>query len=220
MRCMSSGSMFCHRPGHLVEVALQRAAGAAGPSAPRTARCASADLNSYFCRLCTWPARSGGSMSSCMLRSVGDLLGDLLAALRRPTRRASSSRSSSAVALQCRRPRAAPRRCRRRRRRGRASRAARGGRRAAARAARACPGCCSPLRSSEALLHQPAQRRVQVAVVEQVVGDLVEDRVGVEVEPDLRAVPPRVPERRTSHAPNVAAYTTRPPPGAGPEVAS
>ena len=35
---------------------------------------------------------------------------------------------------------------------------------------------------------------LQVAVVEQVVGHLVEERVGVEVEADLRAVPPRVRE--------------------------
>ena len=41
----------------------------------------------------------------------------------------------------------------------------------------------------EALLQHPAQRRVQVAVVQEVVGHLVEQRVGVEVEADLRAVP-------------------------------
>ena len=53
---------------------------------------------------------------------------------------------------------------------------------------------------AEALLHHAAQRRVQVAVVEQVVGDLLEHRLGVEVEADLRAVPLRVPEpRRASH---------------------
>ena len=34
----------------------------------------------------------------------------------------------------------------------------------------------------QALLEHPPQRRVQVAVVEQVVGHLVEERVGVEVE--------------------------------------
>ena len=43
-------------------------------------------------------------------------------------------------------------------------------------------------------LHHPPQGRVEVAVVEQVVGDLREDRVGVELEPDLRAVPPGVAE--------------------------
>ena len=46
----------------------------------------------------------------------------------------------------------------------------------------------------EALLHEPAEGGVHVAVVDQVVGDLGQDGVGVEVEPDLRAVPPRVVE--------------------------
>ena len=49
---------------------------------------------------------------------------------------------------------------------------------------------------AEALLHHPPQRRVEVAVVEQVVGHLREQRVGVEVEPDLGAVPTRVAEAR------------------------
>ena len=47
-----------------------------------------------------------------------------------------------------------------------------------------------------ALLHHPPQGGVDVAVVEQVVGELVEQRVGVELEPRLRAVPPRVGEPR------------------------
>ena len=47
---------------------------------------------------------------------------------------------------------------------------------------------------AHALLHHPAQRGVDVAVVQQVVGELVEQRVGVEVEALLRAVPPRVGE--------------------------
>ena len=46
----------------------------------------------------------------------------------------------------------------------------------------------------EALLEHPAERRVQVAVVEEVVGHLREEGVGVDVEPDLGAVPPGVPE--------------------------
>src|SRR5215203_968058 len=46
----------------------------------------------------------------------------------------------------------------------------------------------------EARLEQAAQGRVQISVVEEVVGDLLEDGVGVEVEADLRAVPPAVPE--------------------------
>ena len=49
---------------------------------------------------------------------------------------------------------------------------------------------------AEAGLHQPPQRGVEVAVVQQVVGDLAEDRVGVELEADLRAVPARVSELR------------------------
>ena len=40
-----------------------------------------------------------------------------------------------------------------------------------------------------ALLHQPSQRRVQVAVIEEVVGHLVEQGVGVEVEALLGPVP-------------------------------
>ena len=44
----------------------------------------------------------------------------------------------------------------------------------------------------EALLQEPAQRRSDVAVVEQVVGDLRQDRVRVEVEAGLGAVPTRV----------------------------
>ena len=46
----------------------------------------------------------------------------------------------------------------------------------------------------EALLEHPAQRRVEVAVVHQLVGHLVEQGVGVEVEAHLGAVPRRVPE--------------------------
>ena len=44
------------------------------------------------------------------------------------------------------------------------------------------------------LLHEPAQRRVQVAVVEEIVGHLVDQRVGVEVEALLGTVPTRVAE--------------------------
>src|SRR5205823_4683612 len=46
----------------------------------------------------------------------------------------------------------------------------------------------------EALLHQPAQSGVDVAVVDEIVGDLRQDRVGVEVEPDLCPVPARIAE--------------------------
>ena len=50
---------------------------------------------------------------------------------------------------------------------------------------------------AEAGLHQPPKRGVEVAVVQQVVGDLAEDGVGVDVEAGLRAVPPRVAELRS-----------------------
>ena len=43
-------------------------------------------------------------------------------------------------------------------------------------------------------LQQAAQRGVQVAVVQQVVGDLIEDVVGAELEPGLRPIPAAVPE--------------------------
>ena len=46
----------------------------------------------------------------------------------------------------------------------------------------------------EPLLHHPAQGRVEVAVVQEVVGHLVEQRLGVEVEAGLRPVPAGVPE--------------------------
>ena len=56
------------------------------------------------------------------------------------------------------------------------------------------PWMRSPLRSRKPRLQHAAQRGVQVAVVQQVVGDLLEDAIGVEVEPDLRAVPAGVGE--------------------------
>ena len=49
---------------------------------------------------------------------------------------------------------------------------------------------------AEALLHHPAQGGVEVAVVQEVVGDLLEHGVGVEVEAHLGAVPLGVPEPR------------------------
>ena len=52
----------------------------------------------------------------------------------------------------------------------------------------------SPLRSLKPCCMHPAQRGVEVAVVEEVVGHLVEQGVGVEVEAGLGAVPARVPE--------------------------
>ena len=43
---------------------------------------------------------------------------------------------------------------------------------------------------AEAGLHQPPERGIEVAVVQQVVGDLAEHGVGIDVEAGLRAVPP------------------------------
>ena len=67
----------------------------------------------------------------------------------------------------------------------------------------------------EALLHQATQRGVQVAVVEEVVGDLVEDRVGVELEADLGAVPARVPELRDGSWANGSGERDEATPGGG-----
>src|SRR5581483_12400604 len=56
-------------------------------------------------------------------------------------------------------------------------------------------------------LHHPAQRGVEVAVVQQVVGDLGEDVVGVELEAGLCAVPAAVAEtdgHRTGPSPDPA----------------
>ena len=41
----------------------------------------------------------------------------------------------------------------------------------------------------EAGLHHAAERGVEVAVVEEIVGDLTEDVVGAQLEADLRTVP-------------------------------
>ena len=62
---------------------------------------------------------------------------------------------------------------------------------------------------AEALLQRAPQRRVEIAVVEQIVGELGEQVVGVEVEADLGAVPARVAER-ACHQPR-ALYAARPP---------
>ncbi len=51
----------------------------------------------------------------------------------------------------------------------------------------------------EAGLEHAAEGGVEVAVVEQVVGDLGHHLVGVELEPDLGAVPARVTELRSTH---------------------
>ena len=51
-------------------------------------------------------------------------------------------------------------------------------------------------RIGEALLHEPAQRRIEIAVIQQIVGHLGEQAVRVEVEAGLGAVPGRVFEAR------------------------
>ncbi len=58
---------------------------------------------------------------------------------------------------------------------------------------------------AEALVHHPPQRGVDVAVVEQLVGQLLQQGVAVELEPLLRAIPPRVgePSRHVTTVPRV-----------------
>ena len=55
----------------------------------------------------------------------------------------------------------------------------------------------------EALLEHPAHRGVEVAVVEEIVRHLRQERVGVEIETALGAVPSGVLERGPRHAPRV-----------------
>ena len=192
MRCSGLGRHVRHGAGHLVEVALHAAAGAARPSAPRSAAWASGEVHSYSWRACTWPARSGGSRSSCHAPLGRHLLGDLRPAL--VAGLAGLLRQLvDAWPAPGRRRRAAAGRCPRRPRPGRAARASPG---AAAAGARAAPASRPPARrcGHETPLQQALQGLVEVAVVEQLVGHLLEDVVGVEVEADLRAVPPRVLE--------------------------
>ena len=46
----------------------------------------------------------------------------------------------------------------------------------------------------EAALQQPLQGLIEIAVIQQLVGQLGEDVVGVEIEADLRPIPLRIPE--------------------------
>ena len=85
-------------------------------------------------------------------------------------------------------------RCRRRRRRGRSARARRAGAASFSSSSR-MPAIRSPFWSRKPDCRAGAGR-VQVAVVQQVVGDLGEDVVGVELEADLGAVPAGVVEPR------------------------
>ena len=59
----------------------------------------------------------------------------------------------------------------------------------------------------QAVLHHLPQRRVDVAVIEQLVRHLTEEMVGVEIEPGLAAIPARVGEVR--RLPPTAVTTTR-----------
>ena len=59
----------------------------------------------------------------------------------------------------------------------------------------------------QAVLHHLPQRRVDVAVIEQLVRHLTEEVVGVEIEPGLAAIPARVGEVR--RLPPTAVTTTR-----------
>ena len=62
----------------------------------------------------------------------------------------------------------------------------------------------------ETVLHQPTQCRVEVTVIEQVVGDLGQDVGGVHLEADLRPVPARVADTvRSTHAGTVAGRLRR-----------
>jgi hypothetical protein len=52
----------------------------------------------------------------------------------------------------------------------------------------------APVRRLHTALQRPPQGGVEVTVVQQVVGDLPQDALGVELEPRLGAVPPAVAE--------------------------
>ena len=54
------------------------------------------------------------------------------------------------------------------------------------------PGDPLAVGAAQPVVHQPPQRGVDVAVLDQVVGDRAEEVVGVQLEPALRPVPPRV----------------------------
>ena len=70
------------------------------------------------------------------------------------------------------------------------------------------PGQLLAVAVAHALVHHPPQCGIDVAVVQQLVGQLVEERVGVEVESTLRAIPPRVGEL-LRHDRNVALRSSK-----------
>ena len=194
MRAMSSGVMSCMAPGHLVDVALHELLAQLVDQLlellPGLRRGELVLLEGLA------PGRRGraaAGRAACCARwttSLGDLLAALVARTRRASRASSSSapRSVSTTSRSCVgdlvvdaaevvRSRASP--------------DAAG---AASRASRAGPGQLLAVAVVEARLQHPAQGRVEVAVVEQVVGDLGQHLVGVELEAHLGAVPARIAE--------------------------
>ena len=150
-------------------------------------------MKSYCWSACTLPARSGGSCSSSWRRCCGEILDDLLAALvARLPRLVDAPVDAGALLLDdlvellgdvvvdaaevARLELLAPALAKPLEHVAQAHRAR------------------SPLRSRKPCCIMPAQRGVEVAVVEEVVGHLLEQRVGVEIEADLGAVPARVLE--------------------------
>ena len=75
------GRDVLHALGHLVEVALHELAAQLVHQLLEPLARASSSMKSYSWSACTLPARSGGSSSSSMLRSAREILDDLLAPL-------------------------------------------------------------------------------------------------------------------------------------------
>ena len=174
MRAMRSGRHVLHALGHLVEVALhellaQLVHQLLEPLARRVVH------EVVLLQRLHLAGEVGGQLVELLAPLLGEVFDDLLAALvaglDAPRRR--GGRCPRAPA---RRPRAAARRSRRRRRRGRSG------------SSISLPPLAELLQHLaqahellavavlEALLHQPSQRGVEIAVVEEVVGHLVEQR--------------------------------------------
>ena len=193
MRCICSGVMFCIARGHLVDVALHQLLAELVEQLPRTAVTPPARSKSYSCSSRTWPARSGGqhvelhvalarraarrapggadrrcrSASPDLIVERPALLVDDVAQLLGDV----VVHAAEVVLLEQVRP-------------------------PAPQLLHQLPQALQPLAVAipEAALHHAPQRVVEIAVVEQVVGDLLQDAVGVELEADLGAVPPGVRE--------------------------
>ena len=63
----------------------------------------------------------------------------------------------------------------------------------------------SSVRATHAFLHHPPQCGVDIAVVQQFVGELIKQQIGVEIESALRAVPSGVGEARR-HVSKITRY--------------